>query len=126
MKLRAPLSKVRGLGSAKEGVHHWWAQRLTAIALVPLSLWFIVSLATMTGLDHQAVTQWMQSPIIAVLLILFIIALFYHVQLGVQVVIEDYVSCKVIRITSLVLLNFVVLFAGLASAIAVLKVFLGL
>ena len=126
MKLRTPLSKVRGLGSARDGVHHWLAQRLTAIALIPLSLWFIISLATMTGLDYQTVTGWMQSPLIAVLLILFIFALFYHAQLGVQVVIEDYVSCKAIRITSIVLLKFVVLFAGFVSAIAVLKVFLGL
>lgn len=126
MKLRTPLSKVHGLGSAKEGVHHWWAQRLTAIALVPLCLWFVFELITMTAMDYQAVTAWMQSPVITVLLILLIFSLFYHAQLGVQVVIEDYVGCKVIRVTSLILLKFTVLFAGLIAAVAVLKVFLGL
>ncbi len=80
MKLRTPLSKVYGLGSAKEGVRHWWAQRLTAIALVPLCLWFVFELLTMTAMDYLAVTAWMQSPVITVLLILLIFSLFYHAQ----------------------------------------------
>lgn len=126
MKLRSPLARVRGLGSAREGVHHWWAQRLTAIALVPLCLWFIFSLAGLDGADYNAIIQWMQSPIICTALILLVIALFYHAQLGIQVVIEDYVGCKVLRISSIILTGFIFLFSGLASIIAILKIFLEL
>ena len=126
MKLRTPLAKVRGLGSAKDGTHHWWAQRLTAIALIPLTVWFIWSLVTMTTLDYMAAIGWLQSPIISVLMILFVIALFYHAQLGMQVVIEDYVGNEAVKITSIIILKFVMLFAGLASIVAILKVFLGL
>jgi len=126
MSLRTPLHRVRGLGSAKEGTQHWWAQRLTAIALVPLTVWFIYSLVVMTAMEYAAVTAWMQSPIVSSLLILFIFSLFYHAQLGMQVVIEDYVDSEALKFGSIILLNFVMLFAGLASVIAVLKVFLGL
>ena len=75
MSLATPLAKVKGLGSAKQGTHHWWHQRLTAIALVPLSLWFIISLLKMTTMDHATVVEWIRSPLTAVLLVLFIIAL---------------------------------------------------
>lgn len=126
MKLRTPLAKVRGLGSAKEGTHHWWAQRLTSIALVPLSLWFIYSLVSMTTLDYMAAIGWLQTPMTSILLILFVFALFYHAQLGMQVVIEDYVGNEALKITSIILLKFVMLFAGLAGIVAILKVFLGL
>ena len=125
MSLSTPLAKARGLGSAKSGTHHWIAQRLTAIALVPLSLWFVFSLVCMTELNHQTATEWIQSPLVAVFLLLFIIAMFHHAQLGLQVVIEDYVDCKVIKITGLVLLKLVSFFAGLAAATAVLKIYLG-
>lgn len=125
MRLRTPLGKARGLGSAKEGVHHWWAQRLTAIALVPLTLWFTIELVTMSTVDYQSVVSWMQSPLVALIMILFILALFYHAQLGIQVVVEDYIGNKAIRVGSIILLKFVMLFAGLASVISVLKVFLG-
>jgi len=126
MKLRTPLAKVRGLGSAKEGTHHWWAQRMTAIALIPLSLWFIYSLVSMTTLDYMAAIGWLQTPMTSILLILFVFALFYHAQLGMQVVIEDYVDNEALKITSIILLKFVMLFAGLAGIVAILKVFLGL
>ena len=125
MSLSTPLAKARGLGSAKSGTHHWIAQRLTAIALIPLSIWFIFSLVCMTELNHQAATEWIQSPLVAVFLLLFIIAMFHHAQLGMQVVIEDYIDCKVMKITGLVLLKFVSFFAGLAAATAVLKIYLG-
>ena len=126
MSLRTPLGRVHGLGSAKEGTHHWWAQRLTALALIPLTLWLVYSLVCMTTLDYMAAIGWLQSPMTSSLLILFVIALFYHGQLGMQVVIEDYVACEVMKITSLILLKFVIWFAGLASIMAILKVFLGL
>ena len=126
MSLRTPLSRVRGLGSAKEGPHHWWWQRLTAVALVPLSLWFVVSLVCRIGADYGEVVAWMQSPVVSLLLILFVVMLFHHAQLGVQVVIEDYVHGKWQKLTSLMLLKFVAVIAALASVIAVLKVSLGL
>ena len=126
MRLRTPLARVRGLGSAREGTHHWWAQRLTAIALVPLSCWFIYSLVTMTTVDYIAAIGWLQSPIISILMILFVISLFYHAQLGIQVVIEDYIGNEALKITSIIILKFIMLFAGLASIVAILKVFLGL
>ncbi len=126
MSLRTPLSLARGLGSAKEGTHHWWAQRLTAIALIPLCVWLIYSLVSMTGMEHSVVIEWIDSPIVTVLLILFIFSLFYHAQLGMQVVIEDYIESEVLKISSIILNKFVMLFAGLVSIVAVLRVSLGL
>lgn len=126
MSLRTPLGRVRGLGSAREGTRHWWAQRLTAIALIPLSVWFICALVKMISMEYATVIAWMQSPIVSSLLILFIFSLFYHAQLGMQVVIEDYVASEALKLGSIILLKFVMLFAGLASIIAVLKILLGL
>ncbi len=126
MSLRTPLGRVRGLGSAGEGTHHWWQQRLTAILLTPLTLWLIYSIVSLTTNSHAVVVAWMQSPFNAVLLILFLLALFHHTQLGVQVVIEDYVDSQWQKIASIILVKFLALFAGLVSVLAVLKVFLGL
>lgn len=126
MSLRTPLSRARGLGSAKEGLHHWIWQRLTAIALVPLCLWFIVALLGMVGADYASVVAWVQSPFVTTLLILFIAMLFHHAQLGMQVVIEDYVHSHWQKLTTLVLLKFLATLAALASIIAVLKVSLSL
>ena len=126
MSLRTPLGRVCGLGSAKEGTHHWWAQRLTALALIPLTLWLIYSVLSMTTLDYMAAIGWLQSPLTSTLLILFIIALYYHAELGMQVVIEDYVGCEVLKISSIILLKLVIWFSGLVSIMAILKVFLGL
>lgn len=126
MKLQTPLAKVRGLGSAKQGTQHWWQQRLTAILLVPLSLWIMAALVSLTSMDYISVTRWMKAPVNAALLILFISSLFHHAQLGVQVVIEDYVESEWQKITSLILVKFLALFAGLVSVLAILKVFVGL
>ncbi len=126
MSLATPLAKVKGLGSAKQGTHHWWQQRLTALALIPLSLWFISSLLMMTTMDHATVIQWIRSPLTTVLLILFIIALFYHAQLGVQVVIEDYIAIEWQKIACVILIDFLAILAAMAAVIAILKVFLGL
>ncbi|MCH7694825.1 MAG: succinate dehydrogenase, hydrophobic membrane anchor protein [Proteobacteria bacterium] len=126
MSLQTPLAKARGLGSAKQGTHHWWQQRLTAIALTPLSLWFIYSQLIIGSVDHASVTRWMSDTMNAVLLILFIVSLFHHAQLGIQVVIEDYIDSGWQKMSSIILIKFIALFAGLASVIAILKVFLGL
>ena len=126
MSKQTPLAKVRGLGSAKDGTHHFWHQRVTAVALVPLTLWIMVSIVMMTTLEHSAVIAWMSAPINAVLLLIFILALFYHAQLGVQVVIEDYIGSEWQKIACIILSKFLIILAGTASALAILKVFLGL
>src|SRR3990170_3791760 len=92
--LRSPLGRARGRGSAKEGVHHFWVQRVSAVALVPLSLWFVFSVARLPLLSHDGVREWVASPSVAVMLVLFLATLFYHSLLGVQVVVEDYVTSE--------------------------------
>ena len=91
MSLRSPLGRVLGTGSAKEGVHHWWLQRLTSIALVPLTVWFVVSLLTLSSFEHVAIVTWMAHSWTALLLVLFILVATWHSQLGARVVAEDYV-----------------------------------
>ena len=125
MSLRTPLGRVRGLGSAKEGTAHWWAQRLTAIALVPLALWFAVSLIVLAGADHQAVTEWLGNPAAAVLMLLLILAGFHHAQLGLQVVIEDYVPGEGLRLALVTAVKFAAVALGIGAAFSVLKVALG-
>src|SRR3546814_16387290 len=91
MSTRTPIGRIRGLGSAKAGTQHWWVQRVTAVALIPLTLWFVVALITLAGADHAAATAWLASPVTAVLMMLLVVATFHHMQLGLQVIIEDYV-----------------------------------
>ena len=122
MNLRTDLGRVRGLGSAKEGVAHWWAQRLTAVALVPLLLWFVASVASLTGASHKATVAWIGQPVHAVLLVLMIAAGLYHAQLGLQVVIEDYVHSKWLKLTSIVLVKFGAALIAVAAAFAILKI----
>lgn len=122
MSLRTDLGKVRGLGSAKEGVQHWWAQRLTALALVPLTLWFVASIAGLAGSDIGPVRAWIGHPLSAILLLLLIAATFHHMQLGLQVVIEDYVHTEWLKITGIVLVKFAAIALAVASGFAVLKI----
>ena len=90
-QMRSPLGRVLGLGSAKEGAEHWWMQRITAIALVPLAIWFIIAALGMIGADRAAMVVWMHNPMSPVFAILLIVAVVYHLALGLQVVIEDYI-----------------------------------
>ena len=122
MSLKSDLGKVRGLGSAKEGVHHWWAQRLTALALVPLVLWFVASVAGLAGAEIGLVRSWIADPVTAILLILLIAATFHHMQLGMQVVIEDYVHVEWLKITGIVLVKFAAIALAVAAGFAVLKI----
>jgi succinate dehydrogenase / fumarate reductase membrane anchor subunit len=125
MSLRSPLGKVLGLGAAKDGVQHWWTQRLTSVALVPLSIWFVVSLLTLPGLDYPAVVAWMSQSWTALLLIILVLVAGWHSQLGVRVVVEDYVHGAGARTVTLVAVLFAhVLLAG-AAVFAVLKVACG-
>jgi succinate dehydrogenase membrane anchor subunit len=125
MSLRSPLSRVRGLGSAKEGVSHWWAQRLTALALIPLAVWFVISLLGITGADHAAVSAWVGSPVVAGLLILLIAATFYHGYLGLQVVIEDYVHSEGWKLVALLAVKGASWFLAILGVVSVLVLLLG-
>jgi len=125
MSWRSPLGRVRGLGSAKEGVSHWWQQRLTSIALVPLGCWFIVSMLSLPALDHATLVAWMSGTWTTLLLLLFVLTSTRHSQLGVQVVIEDYVHDEGLKALALTLSSFVHVLLGAAGTLAILRVMLG-
>lgn len=122
MSLRTDLGKVRGLGSAKEGTQHWWAQRLTAIALIPLVLWFVASVAGLAGADIGPVRAWIAQPVTAILLVVLIGVTFHHMQLGLQVVIEDYVHAEWLKFTSIILVKFAAVLLAASAAFSVLKI----
>ena len=121
MSLRSPLGKVLGLGAAKEGAGHWWSQRVTAVALVALGIWFVASLFALQGFDYDAVTSWIRHPVNATLLALFVAVSAYHSQLGLQVVIEDYVHNEKLKLASIMANNFFSFAVALASIYAILK-----
>lgn len=121
MSLRTPLSEVRGLGSAKEGTGHFWHQRMTAVALVPLVIWFLINLIGLIGADHATASAALGQPLIAIPTLLLIGAGFYHMKLGMQVVIEDYIHGEGSKIALLMLNNFFAVAIGFACAYAVLK-----
>ncbi len=125
MSIRTPLAQAKGLGSAKEGVAHWWAQRLTAVALVPLVIWFVISLIGLVGQDHAALVSWLQSPIQTALMVLLLVATFYHAQLGLQVVIEDYVHSEGTKVASLLGMKFVTFLLGAIAVVSVLRIAFG-
>jgi succinate dehydrogenase / fumarate reductase, membrane anchor subunit len=123
--MRTPLGRAMGLGSAKEGVAHWWAQRLTALALVPLVLWFAASLIAHVGAGRGAVLRWLGAPLPAILMLLLLLVGFYHMALGVQVVIEDYIENEWTRLGALVANRFVAVVLAVAAIFAVLRIALG-
>jgi succinate dehydrogenase / fumarate reductase, membrane anchor subunit len=125
MSMRSPLGRVRGLGSSNDGVHHWWAQRLTGLALVPLSLWFIFSVVGLAGADLPTVTAWIGQHGNPVMLILLTIAMFHHAQLGLQVVIEDYVSAESTKVFLLVVTKLMAVLFGASCIFAVLRLTFG-
>ncbi len=125
MSLRTPLGRVLGLGAAKEGVQHWWVQRLTSVALVPLSIWFVVSLLALPSLDHATVGAWLRQGWSALLLMLLVLTASWHSQLGVRVVVEDYVHDAGLRTVLLALLAFAHVLLAAAAVLAVLRVALG-
>ena len=114
------MARARGLGSAKEGVQHWWAQRLTALALIPLGIWFVASVVGLAGADHAAITQWLGAPFTLVALSLTLIAAFYHAVLGLQVVIEDYIHAKVAKHLLIILVQFAAFAFAVSGIVALL------
>jgi succinate dehydrogenase / fumarate reductase membrane anchor subunit len=125
IRMSSPLARAIGLGSAKEGVEHWWAQRVTAVALVPLVLWFVIAVIGLVGADRAAVIAWVKNPMPAVFLILLLVATFYHTALGLQVVIEDYVHGEGLRLGTLMVMRFLCIVLALRGVIAVLMMALG-
>jgi len=124
MSLRTPLGKVLGLGSAGDGTGHWWAQRVSAVAMSLLALWFVVSLAGLDLADHADVAGWLLAPVNAALAVLLVAVTAYHSSLGVQTVIEDYIGGG-LRVATMVAAQFLhVLLAGI-GIIAILKVAFG-
>ncbi len=122
--LRSPLSRVKGLGSAKDGTTHFWRQRMTALLLIPLVLWIGFSLAALP-VDHATLTSWIQQTWVTIALILLIIATFYHAQLGLQVVIEDYVASHSRRTLIVLVSNLACLLVGTIGVVSVLKISFG-
>ncbi len=125
MSLRSPLGRVLGLGSARDGSRQWWAERVTSVALVPLTLWFLFSLLLLPALDYETVRAWLAVPVSSFLAILTVAVLSYHSYLGTTVVVEDYVHGAGMKILSLLALRFLHVLFGGASIFAILRVAFG-
>ncbi len=125
MSMRSSLGRVRGLGAAGEGVAQWWAERMTALALVPLTFWFVASVISLIGADHATVRDWMGSPVPAALLILLIVTTFYHGALALQVVCEDYLHHEGVKLAALIAVKAFSIVLGLTGVLAVLTVLFG-
>ena len=125
MSMRTPLRKVRGWGSAKSGTEHFWHQRLTAMANIPLTIGFVVVVASLRGRNHAAVGQILGSPLVAMLMLLFILSASIHMRIGMQVIIEDYVHDEFAKFTLLIANSFFTIVVALTSAFAILKLSFG-
>ncbi|MGH7069682.1 MAG: succinate dehydrogenase, hydrophobic membrane anchor protein [Acetobacteraceae bacterium] len=120
--MRSTLGRARGLGTAKSGLLEWWGQRVTAAALVPLAVWFVISLLVHLGEDAQSVGQWVAKPWNAVLWLALLLALFRHLGLGLKVVIDDYVHGEATRLATVLAMKAVLTLFWLAATISVLKI----
>jgi succinate dehydrogenase / fumarate reductase membrane anchor subunit len=120
--MRSALGRARGLGGAKAGAHHWWVQRLTSIALVPLTLWFIWNVVAHGGAPYEAVVVWMSGPLTLVLLLALVVTTFQHMQMGLQVIIEDYVPNECKRLAVLLVMKGVTVLLALAAIVSILRV----
>ncbi len=125
MSLQTDLARVRGLGSAKEGTGHWWAQRLTAVALVPLGIWFVFAAVSLAGANLGEFRAWLTAPYNLILMVLLVGVLFHHMQLGMQVVFEDYIHNERSKTVVLILNKFVAVILGVSCIIALLRVAFG-
>lgn len=125
MSMRTPLSRVRGLGSTKSGTEHFWYQRLTSIANIPLFLFFVISIVILAGADHAAFIAYLSNPIVAITMLLMVLSGIYHMYLGMAVIIEDYVHSEGLKVISLLGNNFFSFAVGMASVFAILKISFG-
>ncbi|MGO9933507.1 MAG: succinate dehydrogenase, hydrophobic membrane anchor protein [Steroidobacteraceae bacterium] len=125
MSLRSPLGRVQGLGSAKDGTAHWWAQRVSAVALVPLTLWFVFSLLTLPVFDYDTVRTWLSVPICGFLALLLVAVLAYHSYLGTIVIVEDYVTATGMKVLWLLFLRFLYVLCAGAGIFSILRVVFG-
>jgi succinate dehydrogenase / fumarate reductase, membrane anchor subunit len=123
--LRTQLGRVRGLGSAKAGSHHWWLSRLTSLALIPLTLWFIFGALSIVGDGHAAMFEWLNSPFSAVMMILFVGVTFHHTASGIQVVLEDYVHSESVKMAAIIAAKFLCFALAVAGIFAILKIAFG-
>lgn len=122
MRMETPIARVRGLGSARSGAHHWWLERLTSVSTLILFVWFIVALLRLPSLDYDSVRDWLGSPLAAVPMLLLIVSSFWHAKLGMQVLIEDYVHEEGLKFFSITLLNFFMIGAAALAFFSVLKI----
>ena len=125
MRERSAIGRVRGLGSAQSGAHHWWVERLTSVSTLLLLVWLLVALLRLPNLQYETVHDWLSSPIAAVPMLLLIVSTFWHAKLGMQVVIEDYVHEEGLKLFSITLLNFFAIGLGAMAVFAVLKIAFG-
>ena len=125
MSLRSPLGQVLGSGSAKGGTEHWWAQRVTAVALLILGSWFLYSIMRLDSFAHSAMLDWAARPFNGVMLLLLSVTLAWHSALGVQVVLEDYVHGPLVKVVSLMLNRFAHVFLAIAAVFAILRIVIG-
>jgi len=123
--MKTPLAKVHGLGSAKDGTHHWWVQRLTALANIPLVIFMVVSFVGNAGKGHAEWVAWLKQPLVSVLVILFVANFVYHMRLGLQVVVEDYVHDKGTKVATMVLITFACVLIAALSIFSVLRIAFG-
>ena len=119
--MRSPLGRARGMGAAKSGLHHWWIERVTGIALVPLTIWFIYAILHLLGSPQGAVQHFVGNPVNTVLLLLTVAMTFHHMQLGLQVVMEDYISNKKMQTGAILLNKGVAVVLGLLCAVSILR-----
>lgn len=122
---RTPLHRAMGLGSAKDYTAHWWSQRVSAVALVPLLLWFTASLIALAGGDYQAFIAWLQEPLTTILMVLLLIALFRHTVLGLEVIVEDYIHSRGLKVIAIVLIQFSGFALAVAGILAILSIAFG-
>ncbi len=125
MKYRSPLSVARGLGSSNDGLGHWWIQRLTALGLVPLVLWFVVSIVTLSGQNHEQVIAWFQSPLHSILLGIFLVTGLYHANLGLQAIFEDYIQARWLQLSARIGASFAAVLLGFTGIFSLIGLAFG-